>query len=171
MERRLALDDSADSLATKEKAPSTSTTCDQQTAEAKNGVAAGVTGGSMRKKLSGKTYHHIKDMFATKFGKTSKTSTNSKSQCDVINNATVDDIRPPESIHSMNQRIHSQITQASQASQASQGAVWGSYGRSVKTDATISELDASVLAKLTLNPTPTAHEHPVAQDYKNADYR
>ena len=163
----MALDDSADSLATKEKAPSTSTTCDQQTAEAKNGV----TGGSMRKKLSGKTYHHIKDMFATKFGKTSKTSTNSKSQCDVINNATVDDIRPPESIHSMNQRIHSQITQASQASQASQGAVWGSYGRSVKTDATISELDASVLAKLTLNPTPTAHEHPVAQDYKNADYR
>lgn len=33
--------------------------------------------GSMRKKLAGKTYHHIKDMFTTKFNKTSKSKVGS----------------------------------------------------------------------------------------------
>ena len=91
-------------------------------------------------------------------------------------------IRQTDSIHSMNQRIHSQIAAAQSANvnvnanvnanANANGQVWGSYGRSVKTDASnsVSDVDTSVLAKLTLNPTPTTTlDHSV--DYKTADYR
>ena len=67
--------DAADSTVHDKAAPAT----DAPTADGKSGG-----GGSMRKKLSGKTYHHIKDMFATKFGKSAK---NSKSNAVDNNNA------------------------------------------------------------------------------------
>ena len=38
--------------------------------------------GSMRKKLTGKTYHHIKDMFTTKFNKTSKSKIGSNTRAE-----------------------------------------------------------------------------------------
>ena len=62
-------------------------------------------------------------------------------------------LRQPDAIHSINQRIHSQISGLHPASQ-----VWGSYGRSTAakadaSNASVSDIDTSVLAKLTLNPT------------------
>ena len=131
--------------------------------------------GSMRKKLSGKTYHHIKDMFTTKFNKSSSKSKINATR-DEKNISTTDAIvaavnvaesnltdstammqqvlatsqsRQPDPVHSINQRIHSQISSGQQQQQ-----VWGSYGRqTAKMEISMNESDASALAKLTLSPT------------------
>lgn len=70
--------------------------------------------------------------------------------------------RQPDPVHSINQRIHSQIA----GQQQHQQQVWGSYGRqsnSNKADSSIdTSIDASALAKLTLGPTTAgaSSQHP-----------
>ena len=152
----------------------------------------------MRKKLTGKTYHHIKDMFTTKFNKSSKSkingSDNNNSTTPVVNGsahsasvvaaaaAAAEAIiaehaqqqqqngngsatpsmahRQPDPVHSINQRIKSQLTGQSQTANLPNNnsqQVWGSYGRqSTRMEASITECDASALAKLTLSPAPQA---------------
>lgn len=132
--------------------------------------------GSMRKKIAGKTYHHIKDMFTTKFNKGA--SKGKAASCYQENNNsasaaaaavaaaaaaaeavseqaasaatphTPSMARQPDPIHSINQRIHSQL------SSAQPHQVWGSYGRQpVKQEVSINETDMSALARLTLGPS------------------
>ena len=58
--------------------------------------------------------------------------------------------RQPDPVHSINQRIHSQISGQHQQ----QDQVWGSYGRQTTNKLeTQNDVDASALAKLTLNPS------------------
>lgn len=150
--------------------------------------------GSMRKKLSGKTYHHIKDMFTTKFNKSSKSKLNGTE-----NNATVPPAvnsaaavaaaaeaiiaehtgtvtqngaanhmqRQPDPVHSINQRIKSQLAgqmnnnnhNNSNNHNNNPQQVWGSYGRqSARMEASINDSDASALAKLTLSPPSNGPE-------------
>ena len=133
--------------------------------------------GSMRKKIAGKTYHHIKDMFTTKFNKgASKGKANTCYQENnnsasaaaaavaaaaaaaeaLVSEQTATPATPhtpsmarqPDPIHSINQRIHSQL------SSAQPHQVWGSYGRQpVKPELSINETDMSALARLTLSPS------------------
>ena len=128
--------------------------------------------GSLRKRLAGKTYHHIKDIFTTKFisksGKkngpensvtikhpatappsvvtpltTDRESTSKPPTNHVVVNET-NQSRQSDTVHSINQRIHSQI--------AGQNQVWGSYGRSSKIDSvSSSEMDCQAIAKMNLN--------------------
>ena len=146
----------------------------------------------MRKKLSGKTYHHIKDMFTTKFNKSSKSKLNGTennagtgpANSSAANTAAAvaaaaaaaESIitehgvqqkgaasqlgRQPDPVHSINQRIKSQLTGQNNSNQHTTNnnnpqQVWGSYGRqSARMEASINDSDASALAKLTLSPTP-----------------
>nr|CAH0112383.1 unnamed protein product [Daphnia galeata] len=147
--------------------------------------------GSMRKKLSGKTYHHIKDMFTTKFNKSSKSKLNGTennagtgpanssaantaaavaaaaaaaesiiTEHGVQQNGAASQLgRQPDPVHSINQRIKSQLTGQNNSNQHTTNnnnpqQVWGSYGRqSARMEASINDSDASALAKLTLSPT------------------
>lgn len=155
--------------------------------------------GSMRKKLTGKTYHHIKDMFTTKFNKSSKSKlngseNNASASSPAVNGqaahsasvvaaaaAAAEAIiaehtagqqnagsinpsmanRQPDPVHSINQRIKSQLTGQNQSTnQNHPQQVWGSYGRqSTRMEASINECDASALAKLTLSPAPNGQEN------------
>lgn len=143
--------------------------------------------GSMRKKLTGKTYHHIKDMFTTKFNKSSKskingtennattTPTNSSAantaaavaaaaaaaEAIIAEHAATQQNGPtnhlanrqPDPVHSINQRIKSQLTGQNNSNNNNPQQVWGSYGRqSARMEASINDSDASALAKLTLSP-------------------
>ncbi|XP_059350728.1 uncharacterized protein LOC130685375 isoform X2 [Daphnia carinata] len=155
--------------------------------------------GSMRKKLTGKTYHHIKDMFTTKFNKSSKsklngTENNAGAGQDNANSSAANTAaavaaaaaaaeaivtehgmgtqqngtsghlgRQPDPVHSINQRIKSQLVGQSNSNHTVNNnnaqQVWGSYGRqSARMEASINESDASALAKLTLSPTPNGTE-------------
>ncbi len=148
--------------------------------------------GSMRKKLTGKTYHHIKDMFTTKFNKSSKSKLNgtennvgngptsaantaaavaaAAAAAEAIiaehaatqqNSASNHLARQPDPVHSINQRIKSQLTGQNNSNQNNNNPqqVWGSYGRqSTKMEASINDSDASALAKLTLSPTQNGPE-------------
>ena len=136
--------------------------------------------GSMRKKLTGKTYHHIKDMFTTKFNKSSKSKLNgtennadtavaaaaAAAEAIIAEHAATQQQNPassnhmgrqPDPVHSINQRIKSQLTGQNNSNQNNnnpqQQQVWGSYGRqSARMEASINDSDASALAKLTLSP-------------------
>lgn len=74
--------------------------------------------------------------------------------------------RQPDPVHSINQRIHSQITSGGlqqPQQQPQQQQVWGSYGRQSASNKLAessidSSVDATTLAKLTLGPS-TAHPH------------
>ena len=148
-------------------------------------VSSNNKSGSMRKKLSGKTYHHIKDMFTTKFNKSSKSkiATQENNLATAGNNAAAADadamtaetsltdaavaaataammqhqqvaagsqMRQPDPVHSINQRIHSQLS-----GQTNSQPIWGSYGRqsSKMNEVSMNDSDASALAKLTLSPS------------------
>ena len=149
-----------------EDAPAEVAATTAPSAEVKSGEPETKSGGSMRKKLTGKTYHSIKDMFTTKFsGKSSKNKVNgteegaegsaeAKAQRPVESAPKANE-RSVDSIHSINQRIHSQL--------ANQSQVWGSYGRSAKletTNSTLNDVDTSALAKLTLNSTQETPNSP-----------